>query len=37
MLKNIHKYLKKLNNDLRKLQKYQDNITYDYYILHITQ
>ena len=21
-------YLKKLNNDLKKLQKYQDNITY---------
>ena len=28
MLKNISKYLKKLNNDLKKLQKYQDNITY---------
>ena len=28
MLKNICKYLKKLNNDLKKLQKYQDNITY---------
>ena len=28
MLKNIAKYLKKLNNDLKKLQKYQDNITY---------
>ena len=28
MLKNIGKYLKKLNNDL-KLQKYQYNITYD--------
>ena len=28
MLKNIHKYLKKLNNDLKKLYKYQDNITY---------
>ena len=27
MLKNIAKYLKKLNNDLKKLQKYQDNIT----------
>ena len=26
--KNIGKYLKKLNNDLKKLQKYQDNITY---------
>ena len=28
MLKNIGKYLKKLNIDLKKLQKYQDNITY---------
>ena len=28
MLKNIGKYLKKLNNDFEKLQKYQDNITY---------
>ena len=28
-LKNIGRYLKKLNNDLEKLQKYQDNITYD--------
>ena len=28
MLKNIGRYLKKLNNDLKKLQKYQDNITY---------
>ena len=28
MLKNIDKYLKKLNNDLKKLQNYQDNITY---------
>ena len=28
MLKNIGKYLKKLNNDLKKLNKYQDNITY---------
>ena len=26
VLKNIGKYLKKLNNDLKKLQKYQDNI-----------
>ena len=26
--KKIDKYLKKLNNDLKKLQKYQDNITY---------
>ena len=29
MLKNIDKYVKKLNNDLKKLYKYQDNITYD--------
>ena len=28
VLKNIHKYFKKLNNDLKKLYKYQDNITY---------
>ena len=28
MFKNIGKYLKKLNNDLKKLQKYQDNISY---------
>ena len=28
VLKNIDKYLKKLNNDLKKLQNYQDNITY---------
>ena len=28
MLKNIGRNLKKLNNDLKKLQKYQDNITY---------
>ena len=28
VLKNIGKYLKKLNNDLKILQKYQDNITY---------
>ena len=28
VLKNIGKYLKKLNNDLKKLHKYQDNITY---------
>ena len=28
VLKNIDRYLKKLNNDLKKLQKYQDNITY---------
>ena len=28
VLKNIGKYLKILNNDFKKLQKYQDNITY---------
>ena len=28
MPKNIDRYLKKLNNDFKKLQKYQDNITY---------
>ena len=28
MLKNIGRYLKKLNNDLKKIQKCQDNITY---------
>ena len=28
VLKNIGVYLKKLNNDLKKLQKYQDNIRY---------
>ena len=28
VLKNIGKYLKKLNNDLKKLNKYQYNITY---------
>ena len=28
VLKSIDKYLKKLNNDLKKLYKYQDNITY---------
>ena len=35
VLKNIDKYLKKLNNDLKKLYKYQDNITYglDYYLM----
>ena len=27
-LKNISMYIKKLNNDLKKLPKYQDNITY---------
>ena len=27
-LKNISKYLKKLNKDFKKLYKYQDNITY---------
>ena len=28
MLKNISKYLKKLNSDLKKLYKYQDNVMY---------
>ena len=28
VLKNIDRYFKKLNGDLRKLQKYQDNMTY---------
>ena len=28
MLKSIGMYLKKLNNNFKKLQKYQDNITY---------
>ena len=28
VLKNIGRYLKILNSDLKKLQKYQDNITY---------
>ena len=28
VLKNIYRYLKKLNSDLRKLQKYQDNTTH---------
>ena len=28
VLKNISKYLKKLNNDLKKLYKYQDNVMY---------
>ena len=28
VLKNVGKYLKKLSNDLKKLNKYQDNITY---------
>ena len=28
VLKNISKYLKELSNDLKKLHKYQDNITY---------
>ena len=28
VLKNIDRYLKKLNSDLKKLQKHQDNITY---------
>ena len=33
VLKNIGKYLKKLNNDFKKLQIYQDNITYGLYYL----
>ena len=28
VLKNISKYLKKLNSDLKKLYKYQDNVMY---------
>ena len=28
VLKNISKYLKKLNNDLKQLYKYQDNVMY---------
>ena len=28
VLKNVGRYLKKLDNDFKKLQKYQDNITY---------
>ena len=28
MLKNIAQYLEKLNNDLKKLNKYQDNVMY---------
>ena len=32
VLKNIGKYLKKLNNDLKKLNKYQENITYGLFI-----
>ena len=28
VLKNIDKYLRKLNNDFKKIYKYQDNITY---------
>ena len=28
VLKNVGKYLKKLNNDSKKSQKYQDNVTY---------
>ena len=47
VLKNISIYIKKLNNDLKKLQKHQDNITYgidylfnelngeDYYIMNL--
>ena len=39
MLKNIGTYLKKLNNDLKKLQKYQDNITYglDYLLIEVNE
>ena len=33
VLKYIGKYIKKLNNDFKKLQKYQDNITYDNILL----
>ena len=33
MLKNFGRYLKKLNNVLKNLQKYQDNITYGLYYL----
>ena len=29
VLKYIGKYIKELNNNFKKLQKYQDNITYD--------
>ena len=28
LLKNIGKYLKKLNNDLKQLYRYQDNVMY---------
>ena len=28
MLKNINIFIKKLNNNFKKLRKYQDNITY---------
>ena len=39
MLKNISKYLKKLNNDLKKLHKYQDNITFglNYLFNHVNE
>ena len=33
LLKNIGKYLKKLNNDLKKLNRYQDNVTCGLYYL----
>ena len=33
MLKNISKYLKKLNNDLKKSYKYQDNVIYGLHYL----
>ena len=39
VLKNISKYLKKLNNDLKKLHKYQDNITFglNYLFNHVNE
>ena len=33
VLKNISKYLKKLNNDLKNLYKYEDNVMYGLYYL----
>ena len=36
VLKNIAKYLKKLNNDLKRLYKYQDNVMYNVMISHCT-
>ena len=33
MLKNISKYLKKLNNDLKNSYKYEDNVMYGLYYL----